>query len=379
MKIFYLFFALYIFANVYIFLEIRRWLGPGLWQWPAALWFVAMIVLWALRFGLPSAGMMGYAEDVGFVWIGFIMITLLCFVVADMAALGLKVTSLFTDAPFTRSLQGSRRVCLALLAGVLLSLYATYEAQGIKVRHYTIETDRLPAGQDRLRIAMLTDLHISDFIGPRMLNQIAALVKTEQPDMLVVVGDIVDSDVSKNVESAEILAGISAPAGKFAVTGNHEAYRGLEQSITFIERSDLKLLRNEMVNAGGITVAGIDDITVTEHYGGEPDPAPLLKGYSGENFVLLLKHRPTGMNEAKGLFDLQLSGHTHGGQIWPGKYIVKMLHDDLPQGLTEFEKKNGRQGKIIISNGTGFWGPPMRLFTPPEIIIINLVNEHQGG
>ena len=147
MKIFYLFFALYIFANVYIFLEIRRWLGPGLWQWPAALWFVAMIVLWALRFGLPSAGMMGYAEDVGFVWIGFIMITLLCFVVADMAALGLKVTSLFTDAPFTRSLQGSRRVCLALLAGVLLSLYATYEAQGIKVRHYTIETDRLPAGQ----------------------------------------------------------------------------------------------------------------------------------------------------------------------------------------------------------------------------------------
>ena len=126
-------------------------------------------------------------------------------------------------------------------------------------------------------------------------------------------------------------------------------------------------------------VAGIDDITVTEYYGGEPDPAPLLKGYSGENFVLLLKHRPTGMNEAKGLFDLQLSGHTHGGQIWPGKYIVKMLHDDLPQGLSEFEEKNGRQGKIIISNGTGFWGPPMRLFTPPEIIIINLVNEHQGG
>ena len=110
MKIFYLFFALYIFANVYIFLEIRRWLGPGLWQWPAALWFAAMIVLWALRFGLPSSGLMSYAEDVGFVWIGFIMITLLCFAVADVAALGLKAASLFTDASFTKSLQGSRRV-----------------------------------------------------------------------------------------------------------------------------------------------------------------------------------------------------------------------------------------------------------------------------
>lgn len=376
MKIFYLFFALYIFANVYVFIELRRWIGPGIWQWPAALWFLAMIGLWTLRFGAVGTGWFTYLEDVLYVWLGFILITLMCFVVADTAAILLKIAGLFSDASFTRLLQGSRRVPLALLAGVLLSVYAVIDAQNIRVNRYTVATDKLApeaTRQGRLRIAVLTDIHVSNFIGPRMLAQIVKLVEGEHPDMLVVVGDLVDSDVSMDTISPEILASVKAPLGKFAVTGNHEAYHGLDLSIQFIERADLTLLRNQMVEAGGIMVAGIDDISVVQRYGGVYDPAPMLKEYEGDKFVLLLKHRPTGMHEAKGLFDLQLSGHTHGGQLWPGKYIVKHLHDNLPQGLSSFMGKNGKISQIIISNGTGYWGPPMRLFTPPEIIILDLV------
>ncbi len=429
MTFFYLFFGVYIVANIYVFIGLRRWIGPGFWQWPVALWFVAMIATWGLRFGSPTSGILIYVENAGYVWMGFILITAMCFLAVNAAAIILKLLAFFTAHSFTRVLSKSRRVALALVLGLGFSVYAVIEAQTIGITQYTIFSEKLVAGQafgqaygqaagqvhgqipdqtlvqaagqppklaaERLRIVLLADIHLSSYIGERTLTRMVTMVNGLEPDIIVMAGDLIDSDLSADELNAPILASMQARLGKFAVTGNHEAYHGLPQAEAFMRKADLQLLRNEIVPVGEIMVAGVDDISVVTRYPGreqgrelgreqgrelgrelgtnEWNPTPLLKSYQGNKFVLLMKHRPSVSQDALGWFDLQVSGHTHGGQIWPGKYVAQHLHNSLAQGLSEFVAPNGQTSRLILSNGVGFWGPPMRLFTPPEIVVIDLL------
>lgn len=165
------------------------------------------------------------------------------------------------------------------------------------------------------------------------------------------------------------------------VLGNHEAYSGLQNSLDFTKAAGVQILRNEAAHAGGIVIAGVDDAMflagrVKESAAIEEKAASdLLKTLDGERarerFILLLRHRPGLYQKIAGLFDLQLSGHTHGGQIWPARYLAQRANG-IASGLATLQGEHG-ESAIYVTLGTGVWGPPMRLFTPPEVTVIDLV------
>jgi hypothetical protein len=171
---------------------------------------------------------------------------------------------------------------------------------------------------------------------------------------------------------AAMIAAVPAKAGKFAVTGNHEYYAGLDQALEFTRKAGFTMLRNQSVTLpAGITISGVDDPAGRGR--GLPAVAPselqILSFLSPQQFQLLLKHRPLIAESGTSHFDLQLSGHVHKGQIFPFNLLVRMKFP-IPCGTTT--TRNG--STIHVSRGSGTWGPPMRLFAPPEVTVIDIIS-----
>lgn len=378
MKMFYTIFALYCTGHLYVFFCLRRAFGGGFWQIPALLWLAAMAFPWLWRFG-RSLGKTGeYIQMLSFAWMGLFIFLLYCLIACDLAALLTRVLAFVIQAEFMRNLASflnpEHYVPVAFGAAPLLFCYGLYEAQTPRIIQMDLTTPKLPADASPLRIVGVSDLHISGFIGPRSLRRMAEMINAQHPDILVIAGDLTDTDLSTREEEAAILRAIPAPLGKFAVTGNHELYRGLEMSLKFMKKSGLQVLRGQTAEAGGIVIAGVDDSAFTGRF--TPDTTDVVRALEmapKDRFVLLLNHKPHYPKEALGLFDLQFSGHTHGGQFWPGRFLVRKSHG-VGQGLTRLG--SGQQsGLMFVSNGLGFWGPPIRFLAPPEIVVISLVGE----
>ena len=171
------------------------------------------------------------------------------------------------------------------------------------------------------------------------------------------------------MNDAQRFAQIPVKYGKFAILGNHEYYAGLKRSMEFTEAAGFKLLRDEFIEVAGITIFGEDDITGRKR--GETKKSDyFLEALSKERdtFVLLLKHQPYVDEDAR--FNLQLSGHTHGGQLFPFGFIVKLYFPKI-YGLHELSENK----LLYVSRGTGTWGPPVRVFAPPEITVIDLISK----
>jgi predicted MPP superfamily phosphohydrolase len=158
----------------------------------------------------------------------------------------------------------------------------------------------------------------------------------------------------------------SPPLGAYAVTGNHERFAGLENSLRFLRNAGFTVLRDEAVARGGIVLEGEDD---PHAQSGRLKPDRMAQAGAGE-FVVLLKHQPV-VDEGK-RFDLQLSGHIHGGQIYPFVYLTRMVYG-VDAGLTKLP--GGRL--LYVSRGTGTWGPPLRVLAPPEITLITIESENK--
>lgn len=383
MKIFLVLFGLYCAGHLYVFTFLLRAFGGGLWALPALIWLAAMVFPWPRYFG----GRMGRAGNIlaalAFAWMGFFIFLLYAFAANDLAALLARFPAFATGTDAMRelalALRPERSAPYALGAAALLFVYGLYEARRPRVVRLALTTPKLPANAPPLRIVGVSDLHLSAFIGPRALRRMASAIAAQRPDILLVAGDLADADMTRRDEEAAILRAIPAPLGKFAVTGNHEFYRGLEMSLAFMRKSGLTVLRGRTAEAGGITIAGVDDSVFAGRFepysepGSEPGSADVMRTLAGlpENrFTLLLNHRPHCPEQAVGRFDLQFSGHTHGGQIWPGRYLARKSNG-AAQGLTRLQA--GRRSSLLfVSNGLGFWGPPVRFLAPPEIVVITL-------
>ncbi len=237
---------------------------------------------------------------------------------------------------------------------------------------FEIKTTLLPPGTDRLRIVAMSDIHLSSLVNAKHLARMVELANAQNPDITVLLGDIVDSNMTGKLAERDLLRDLKGDAGKFAVVGNHEVFNGTNHSIEFLEESGFTMLRGHAVEAGGIVVAGIDDPYTRANF----DAAEALRDADQDKFVLLLNHRPIIQENALGRFDLQLSGHTHGGQIFPGQILTKLVneyssgHIELPTGTN-----GGKASRLYLTTGAAFWGPPARLFAPPEIVVLDLVRE----
>jgi predicted MPP superfamily phosphohydrolase len=258
---------------------------------------------------------------------------------------------------------------MAAFISAALVVYGYIDAQRIRVKNLQITTKHALPEEGRIRIVQISDVHVGIIIREKRLQALIERVKEARPDLLVSTGDLLDGELDNIMHDAVQFKAIEAKYGKFAVLGNHEYYAGLQRSVEFTEAAGFKLLRDERVEAGGITIFGADDITgrgaglIKKNETMENALAEKNKG-----FVLLLKHQPY-LNDGEN-FNLQLSGHTHGGQLYPFGLIVRLFFEKN-YGLYELAADKF----LYVSRGTGTWGPPVRVFAPPEITVIDLTGK----
>jgi uncharacterized protein len=337
-----------------------RMLGVSGWDWLPATWAVAMMIapflLWRLehytayhRLAVVAAwlvyGWMGFSFL--FLWIGLL---LSCY---DWLVQQSGQAALFAPSTFM----------VLVVVTVAAWIYGFVAARRIRVERVRITSDKLPEGFPGLRIAQISDLHLGVMIGKQRLDHVLDRIRALDPDMLISTGDLVDAQAHFLNGLSSRFAALHPRYGKFAITGNHERYAGLDHALEFHAHCGFRLLRGEVVDVGGIVLAGVDDPAVSALAAEEE--AKTLAGIPDDRFVILLKHQPN--IDPGEHFDLQLSGHTHKGQIFPFSLFVRMVYP-VVAGLHVLDSG----AHIYVSRGTGTWGPPIRIFSPPEITLIEL-------
>ena len=368
--------GLYGALHAYAFVRVRAafpfgaWagLGLGLFMTVMILTPVLVRVLEAQGWEAP-ARLLSYA---GYAWMGVIFLFFSLSLAVDLYRLAAFGSGLLLHRDAGAFVPSART---ALLAPLLLSLafasWGALSALDIRPRRIVVHTEKIPPWAGRIRIVQISDVHLGLIVREKRLDRIIRVISGEKPDLLVSTGDLVDGQIDSMPDLADALARVRPRWGKFAVTGNHEFYAGIGHSLEITRRAGFTVLRGEACAIPGVlSIAGVDDPT-GRHLGmpaGMPEEE-LLKGLPGNVFTVLLKHQPTVRPGSAGLCDLQLSGHTHGGQIFPFCLLVRLFFPYV-SGLHELPG-----GSLLsVSRGTGTWGPPIRFLSPPEVTVIDLLH-----
>ncbi|MGC2049376.1 MAG: metallophosphoesterase [Gallionella sp.] len=318
---------------------------------------IAPLLLWQMA-KLNWHGMNVVASWVVYIWMGFLILFCSIALVFDLGQA--LATLLGYKWPLNASVT---LLTVGLLAFAMLG-YGFIEAGRIHVEEIKITTPKLASG--RVIIAQISDLHLGVMLGDEFLDRVIARLRDMQPDIVVATGDIVDGQGDDLNELARHFLTIKPPKGAYAIIGNHEYFAGLEDSLRFLRRAGFTVLRGESAAAGGIILVGVDDpIAVARGQEARVDTKKALASVTKGDFIVLLKHQPVVDKETP--FDLQLSGHIHGGQIFPFGLLTRFIYG-VSTGLTQLA--DGRL--LYVSRGAGTWGPPIRLFAAPEITLITI-------
>lgn len=303
-------------------------------------------------------GFRGFAvflEVVGAIWMGVLFIFVVYFFFADLFSLFgyFKSASIFF-----------RYLAIALSSILtLFSLYQGLRTPVVKKEIVEVANQKLSG----LKIVQISDLHLGSIRGKSFLKQVANEINKLNPDIVVITGDIIDTDGKNDEPLKEIFRQIKSKKGIHAVLGNHEHYHGGDKNPTFFEESQIVLLRNKNIEIEkNLVIAGVDDLSSKNQFEIKDDFLQKALENKKEGFLILLSHSPVGVERAAEMgVNLMLSGHCHNGQIWPFGFFTKMFY---PYNYGHFKVKGM---DLIITSGTGTWGPPMRLFRPGEIVEID--------
>jgi predicted MPP superfamily phosphohydrolase len=247
-----------------------------------------------------------------------------------------------------------------------------YEARFVKLEKVDIKIKNL---KEPYKIAQISDLHIGGLINRDFVREMVERINILNPDIVVITGDLIDIDILRAMDTVDELAKLKSKFGTYYVVGNHEYFHGVEKIITAVKSLGIRVLENENVYVGenerGFNLAGVYDIMGyrTETY--MPNLVKALKDKK-DSPTLLLAHQPKFIQEVVGGVDLMLSGHTHGGQIYPFRFLVA-LQQPYVSGLHKYNEEL----QIYVNKGTGFWGPPMRLGSSSEITLISLIPQEK--
>ncbi|MFC9619999.1 metallophosphoesterase [Streptomyces sp. NPDC056930] len=273
--------------------------------------------------------------------------------------------------------QNRARIVTWVVLGVaaVLLVWGYAEARRVpRVRQLDVQLPRLRAGLDGTRVVLITDTHYGPLDRARWSARVCAKVNTLEADLVCHTGDIADGTAERRRAQAAPLGTVRATRARVYVTGNHEYYCEAQGWVDLMDELGWEPLRNRhlLYERGGDTlvVAGVDDVTAESSglAGHRAHLAGALDGADPDLPVLLLAHQPKFVDRAAaGGIDLQLSGHTHGGQIWPFHHLVGIDQPALA-GLS----RHGTRTLLYTSRGTGFWGPPFRVFAPSEITLLVL-------
>ncbi len=302
-----------------------------------------------------------------FGWMGTVFLT------DTLLALGDAFRTILAVLPGTPVPNAPTQAAATIAVAAPLVATALWNARrDAPIQAIEIQPDRWPVALDGLRIVQLTDVHVSPDTTPDEIQRLVDRVNALSPHLITLTGDLVDGPVRVLEAAMAPLAGLRAPLGVFAVTGNHEYFSGGDAWIAAFERLGFRVLQNERVRIatekGCFDLAGVPDwrgATFGERH--RPRLADTLAGRDPSVPVILLAHQPRQFPEAAKLgVSLQLSGHTHGGQLWPFTLLVPLAE----RHVAGLHREGASQ--IYVSRGTRYWGPPMRLGAPQELTVITL-------
>ena len=369
----FIYFAVYGSMHAYFFWKTIQALHPQ--GWPL-LFFTVFLLLMVngpiiVRFLERNDQITGATALawVSYTWMAVLLWFLSMGIIRDLWNTGVRLAALITPASYRLIIPAKPAYLIILVLISAATVWGFFEARDLRTERVTIKTGLLPPGTKAIKVAQISDVHLGIIEGQWRIDQIASILFDEKPDLILCTGDLMDGAIPHLNHMSAYFAAINPPLGKFAVTGNHEFYAGLHESLAFIKDAGFTVLRGETIITGPLRVAGVDF------------PAERQTGqttYTNEKttldidddkglFTILLKHNPEAEESSVGRFQLQLSGHTHKGQIFPFNYPVRLRYRYIA-GRYDL----GKGSTIYTSRGTGTWGPPLRLLSPPEVTIITI-------
>jgi predicted MPP superfamily phosphohydrolase len=366
------------FANFYI--GLRGWQGVGsrisflnnkvywILFWLIALSFI--LARFVERFVPATVG--DFLNLIGGYWMAAMLYALIILPIVDIISLARRKAAFIprgiAESDVIKAYSGI--LVFALLIGILV--YGTWNARNIKVSQYNIDMDKKAGSLKQLKIAMMSDLHLGTVVNNSRLSKMVDKINELKPDIVLIAGDIIDDNIKPFLKQNmnETFKGLKSKYGVYAVTGNHDYYGGdSEELIKTLEESGIKILTDEYIKIeDSFYVAGREDLAVESHYKRNRKPLEeILRGTDKNLPIILMDHNPKDLNApmANGV-DLQVSGHTHRGQMFPSRYITQSLYE-LDWGYLKKDNLN-----IVVSSGIGTWGPPIRIGNSSELVEINL-------
>lgn len=370
------FFTLYTALHAYVF--IKAWYAFRF--RPVTSCIIALILLFCVFMPLFVRALeQGGQESIarifayaGYIWMSAIFIFFATSLVIDIGRLCVIIAASLFKVGLPATMRSNLVLFLIPVAvSVFTVVYGYHEAVSIRTERIRIETSKLPAGIEKVTIVQVSDIHLGLVNRERVLKRVVAAITAAHPDVVVSTGDLVDGQINNINGLSDMLRDIKPRYGKYAIMGNHEFYAGVGVSEDFTRKAGFRMLRNEGITIDGVmNIAGVDDAGHRSTDRHSPGDRSLLEGLPRHLFTVFLKHRPLVTASSQGIFDIQLSGHTHGGQVYPFKYITRI---SFPMIAGLYPLKNG--SLLYVSRGTGTWGPPIRFLTPPEVTVIEVVRK----
>ncbi len=370
------FFTVYGSANYYVFIRGWQALPSGS---QLKIPYLGIFLFFALSYiagriigRFTVCGLSHWLTWIGSFWFGIILYLFLIVIVVDLLRLSHHFFNWFPIWITANIDRAKQLTALAAIVTTSIVMVIGYiNALHPRIRHVDINVQTSDAGRESLTIALVTDIHLGTIIQNSRLAYMVDLLNGLHPDIVFLAGDIIDEDIKPVVEDnmGETLKNIRSRYGTYAVTGNHEYYAGVEESVRYLTDHGVTVLRDTAITIDErFVLVGREDRTLTQLTGRERKPLEqILAGVNKNLPIVLMDHQPLGLDQAiRNKVDLQVSGHTHNGQLWPIQFITGMIFD-VSWGYRRFGNTN-----FYVSCGYGTWGPPVRLGNQPEVVQITM-------
>ncbi|WP_028950716.1 metallophosphoesterase [Sulfurihydrogenibium subterraneum] len=297
---------------------------------------------------------------------GFIILFFIYFALIDFYHILIRIFNKIFGINPLPSIRNNISFVFVLLLTISSLAYGYYETLNPKIYRFVIYSNKI---KKDIKILHISDLHLNQVMREDKIKLVLDVYNKEKPDMVISTGDLVDGKVSYRKSYIELQKSMNPPLGKYAILGNHEYYTDINDAVKFHILSKFQLLRNETVSIDNVNVAiiGVDDIDgVRLGYIAEYPEKDLFKGLDKTKFVIFLKHQPKLDKNLIGEFDLMLSGHTHGGVLFPVRYILRKIF------IADFGFVNIGGSYVFVSRGVGTGGPPIRIGCPPDVAVFEI-------
>jgi len=365
--------TIYSSANIYIYLKgynsIDTFQTYRIWYLIIFIILASTFILGKILEARHSSLLSDILNIIGGFWMAFMLYGFLFLIFSDLVSLALRIPGIVNSGNILTFRKWS--YLLTLFISFLLISAGFINALIPKVKNYSLTINKSAGGTNELRIAAVSDIHLGSIIRKRSMKKLSGILKKQNPDLVLLLGDIVDGEIGP-VLRGDLLKYFTCPKcsdGLYAITGNHEFIGGAKRTIPYIESKGIRILKDEVVTVdGGIQLIGRLDRDSKRFYGKERKPLEeLIKTTDSARPLILLDHQPFELDKSEKLgIDLHLSGHTHNGQMWPLNYLTRRIYElsygYLKKGNTHF----------IVSSGFGLWGPRVRLGSRSEVLIIDL-------